>query len=391
MAFRKLYIFILVLLCSNVNAEFSGNIAIEGRYFSDDGLFFEQDENSSASISFQPEFRHQWNNGNNGFTFIPYARLDSLDDERTHADIRELFFLSVNNNWEWRLGLNKVFWGVLEFQHIVDIINQTDAVENLDTEDKLGQPMLHLGINKDSGLYEVFLLPYFRERTFPGADGRLRSGLVVDTDNPLYESSDEEQHFDFALRWSHYFGNNDIAISWFDGTAREPIFQLNQDQTLIVPFYQQIEQFGLEYQYTGEEWLWKLEAIHQTGLTENFWAAGAGFEYTFVGINQSNADLGVLMEYHYDERDADQSALQSDLFFGARLALNDIQSSELLAGIGVDLDDQSRSIRVEASRRMGDSIKINLETQYFSKIDSDNVLYDLRNDSHIQLEFVWYF
>ena len=43
---------------------------------------------------------------------------------------------------KFRVGVGKVFWGVTESQHLVDIINQTDLVENIDTEDKLGQPML---------------------------------------------------------------------------------------------------------------------------------------------------------------------------------------------------------------------------------------------------------
>ncbi len=263
--------------------------------------------------------------------------------------------------------------------------------KNIDGEDKLGQPMLHLGLNKDLGLFELFILPYFRERTFAGKDGRLRGGLVVDTDEAIYQSSDEENHIDYALRWSHYFGNFDIGISWFDGTGREPIFQFSQDQTRLIPFYQQIKQAGLDLQYTGDEWLWKLEAINRDGLNQNFWAAGGGFEYTFVGINDSDADLGVLMEYHYDERGADQAAFQNDLFFGTRLAMNDVQSTELLAGLGYDLKDQSRSFRIEASRRFGDSVKINLEAQYFSQIDNENLLFDLRQDSHLQLEVTWYF
>ena len=372
-------------------AEWSGNIGIESRYFFDDALFPAQHEELTGSISFQPEFRHQWDNANQGFTFIPFARIDADDDERSHVDVREFYYLYVNNDWEWRVGINKVFWGVLEFQHLVDIINQTDTVENIDGEDKLGQPMLHLSLNKDQGLFEFFLLPYFRERTFAGTDARLRPELVIDTDNPRYQSSKEQQHTDYALRWSHYFGNYDIGLSWFDGTSREPAFELDLSAMRIIPVYEQIEQAGLDFQYTGEEWLWKLEAIHTNRSKNSHWAAGSGFEYTFVGINDSDADLGILMEYHYDERESIQTNFQNDLFIGSRLALNDVQSSELLAGFGIDLDDKSRSFRLEASRRIGDSIKLNLEAQYFSNIDNENLLFDLRNDSHVQLELVWYF
>jgi hypothetical protein len=50
----------------------------------------------------------------------------------------------------------------------VDIINQTDLVENIDGEDKLGQPMVHFSYFGDWGVVDFFLLPYLRERTYPG-------------------------------------------------------------------------------------------------------------------------------------------------------------------------------------------------------------------------------
>ncbi len=73
---------------------------------------------------------------------------------------------------ETRVGVRRVFWGVTEFQHLVDIINQSDSVEDIDNEDKLGQPMINLSLVKDWGIVDFFVLPYFRERTFAGAEGR---------------------------------------------------------------------------------------------------------------------------------------------------------------------------------------------------------------------------
>lgn len=372
-------------------SEWSGNVAVESRYFFDEARFPGQEDDLTGSFSLQPEFRHQWNNGDTGVTFIPFGRLDSSDDERSHADIRELYFLQVKDDFEFLLGINRVFWGVLEFQHLVDIINQTDAVENIDGEDKLGQPMLHMSVNKDIGLFEAFLLPYFRERTFPGLNGRPRPQLVVDTDAVRYESPDEERHFDYAFRWSHYFGSYDVGLSWFDGTSRQPELQVSEDKMSLLPFYYQIQQAGLDLQYTGEQWIFKLESIHRQSSVDSIWAAGAGFEYTFIGINESDTDLGVLMEYHYDDRNSSQALFQNDLFVGARLVLNDVQSTEFLAGTGYDLYDQSRSFRVEASRRFADSIKLNLEAQFFNEIDNANLLSDFSNDSYVQLELVWYY
>ena len=93
------------------------------------------------------------------------------DGERTHFDVRELYWETFGETWDLRIGIARVFWGVVETQHLVDIINQTDTVENSDGEDKLGQPMINLSLVRDWGTVDLFVLPGFRERTFRGVSG----------------------------------------------------------------------------------------------------------------------------------------------------------------------------------------------------------------------------
>ncbi|HHL18253.1 MAG TPA: hypothetical protein ENJ33_00800 [Thiothrix sp.] len=371
--------------------DISGNISLEGRYFSQDALHTGQ-EDGGFSLSLQPEFRHRWDNDHKAFTFIPFYRWDDKDKERTHGDIRQLDLTVAKGDWEFQAGISKVFWGVAESQHLVDIINQNDSIENLDGEDKLGQPMLRASRIMDNGSLSLYILPYFRERTFAGVKGRLRTPLVVDTDQTTYESNNEEEHVDYALRWNQTFDAIDIGLSWVDGTSREPELRVNNTSTALNPHYAQIQQVGLDLQYTGEAWLWKLEAIRRESNTTGYNAAVGGFEYTLSGVAESAADLGLLAEYHVDSRDEQAtSPLQNDIFLGTRLALNDTQSSELLAGAMVDIDNQSKSLRLEASRRLGDNIKINLEAQIFMDIDSNDLLNALRHDDYLLVEFQRFF
>ncbi|MHC4656975.1 MAG: hypothetical protein ACYTDW_18365, partial [Planctomycetota bacterium] len=241
--------------------ELSGYIEGEGRTFFHDALFDGQ-ERDNFSFAFQPEYYHEWESGSS-FIFVPFLRLDSADSRRTHFDIRELNYLWLTDEWELRAGVGKVFWGTTEFVHLVDIINQTDLIENIDEEDKLGQPMVHLSVPRDWGVVDMFVLPYFRERTFPGGKGRLRSVMEVDTDHPRYDSSAEEYNVDFAIRYSNTIGDWDFGIYHFMGTGREPTL-LNENNKLI-PFYEQINQTGLDLQLVVGQWLWKLEALHRTG------------------------------------------------------------------------------------------------------------------------------
>jgi len=151
--------------------ELSGFVAVEQRLFFHDPLFPDQKHNN-GSFALQPEYYHEWETGSS-FILVPFARFDSQDSERTHFDIRELNYLWLTDNWEMRMGIGKVFWGVTEFVHLVDIINQTDLVESPDGEEKLGQPMVQLSIARDWGVLDLFVLPGFRERTFPGKKGAL--------------------------------------------------------------------------------------------------------------------------------------------------------------------------------------------------------------------------
>ena len=385
---------LFILFSSSIQAvEFSGNIGIENRYFLNSALYSGQADNYYG-LSLQAEARHRWDNGRKKITFISFYRWDSEDKQRTHGDIRELDIIAAKGDWEIQAGISRVFWGVTESQHLVDIINQTDSVESSDGEEKLGQPLLRLSYFLDNGSLDLYVLPYFRERTFAGQNGRLRSGLVVDTDNPRYEADNEERHIDYALRWNHNFDEIDLGLSWFQGTSRAPSFILNRqaDQTVLTPYYAQIRQIGLDLQYTGDAWLWKFEGIQRRSQKSNYTAAVGGFEYTFSGVADSDADLGLLAEYHHDSRGEQASTpFQKDLFLATRLTLNDVQSTAILAGVLFDLETQGRSLRLEASRRLGDSMTLSIEAQWFTHIDSTDSLYAFRADDFIELELKWFF
>ncbi|MFQ6115561.1 MAG: hypothetical protein ACE5NG_15990, partial [bacterium] len=269
----------MILLCalgcgfiSQVSGqELSGYVAPEVMAFSSKALYPGQ-ERINAALAIQPEFYYEWENGSS-FTCVPFVRFDSGDSRRSHFDLRELNYLWLHDIWELRFGVGKVFWGTTEFVHLVDIINQTDLVENIDGEDKLGQPMVHLSVPRNWGVIDLFLLPYFRERTFPGRGGRLRFPLLIDTDRARYESSADKHHVDFAVRYSQTIGAWDFGLYYFKGTGREPRFILDFDKNgepVLVPFYDQINQTGLDLQRVAGQWLLKLEALYRTGQTNSF-------------------------------------------------------------------------------------------------------------------------
>ena len=374
--------------------EVAGYAAGEVRLFPNDALYSGQNDQSSSFV-IQPEYYHEFESGSS-FAFTPFFRLDSGDQERTHLDIRELTYLWLKEDFELRVGVRKVFWGVTEFIHLIDIVNQTDLVESVDTEDKLGQPMVNFSVSRDWGMVDIFWMPFFRERTFVGTGGRLRGASVVDEARTQYESAAEEWHSDWALRYSHTFGDIDMGLSQFVGTNRDPTLLDGTDSNgddIKIPKYEQIKQTSLDVSYVVGEWLWKLESLYRTGQgNEDYFAWAGGFEYTSVGVFESSMDLGLVGEWLYDDREDDaDTAFENDIAGGLRLTVNDAASSEALLGWVQDVDTSARLLFLETSRRFGNNWLLNIEMRLSLDQPASDFLFDQRQDDLFQTELFYYF
>ena len=387
-----------------VDHEFSGSLSLEGRWYPRTAAHPGQRAHASGFVV-APKLYLEDVDGRS-LTLAPFFRYDAADPHRTHADLREAYLLLFgeigDDEWELRLGLDQAFWGVVESHHLVDIVNQTDLVEHPNEEAKLGQPMVHATWSGDWGAAEMFVLPYHRARTFPGRSGRLRLPLVVDNERVSYESAAEEWRLDFAARYSHGFGPLDIGTSVFDGTSREPVLMPSADRSgtpALVPHYEHIRQFGLDAQLTTGSWLLKLEAIHRAGARnriareQDYAAFVSGVEYTFYSVFGSTADLGLLGEWNYDGRGRNATnQFQNDLFLAARLAFNDVQSTEIVASILADTDYATRALTVELNRRLSDRWSLNLEAFALLGVDeADILLHETRRDSFIALSLKYNF
>jgi hypothetical protein len=370
--------------------QWSGDIGLGLRYFDQEPQYAGQEDGLEGSLVLNLEAA--WSGERSRARFRQFLRLDSADSRRSHFDLREAYWAYEGAGWEVLVGFNKVFWGVTESRHLVDIINQTDLVEDPDQEQKLGQPMVRALLECDWGQLEFYLMPWFRERTFPGEAGRLRPPLAVDTDAAVYESAAKEHHADFALRWSHYFGDVDVGVHAFQGTGREPRLLPAADGTRLVPFYFQTTQAGVDLQYTRDAWLWKLEALARDGLEDRYFAAVAGFEYTFFGLRGGASDLGLLLEYLHDGRGESEpvTVFDDDWFIGARWALNDTQDSSLLAGVVLDSNSSEWFFSLEAQRRLGENYFAEMTVRLFNG-DQTGPLQVYDRDDYLELSLARYF
>lgn len=381
--------------------DLSATVDFESRVFFYNPAFQGQkSETYYPSFMVQPEVRQAFNEGKDRLSFVPFARLDPLDRSRNHWDIREMNWLHVGEEWNMSAGVGRVFWGVTESRHLVDVVNQSDLVEDIDQEEKLGQPMVNLNVVKDFGTFSLYWLPRFRERQFQIYKNRLRFAVPIDDSQPHFDSPAGVWHQDFAARWSHSIGEWDLGIAHFRGTGREPTFDLSLADPAspnLIPRYSIINQTSIDLQWTHDAWLWKLEAITRGGQGKRFAAVTAGFEYTFFNVQDFGADVGLLAEYLYDGRDRNLTVapvipFYNGVFMGTRIEVNDTQNSQVMAGFVQDLDTSAKYVSLEASRRMGEAWKLEVKARFFMDAPQSNfVIYGFDRDDYFQFRVLRYF
>lgn len=353
---------------------------------------------ASGSVALRPRAvydlgeRHQ-------FVLSPFFRLDSSDPSRTHFDIGEAKYVGSYGPVELRVGFDRLFWGVVESFHLVDIINQDDQLEDLDQEDRLGQFMIRLAYAGDFGRITGFVLPTFRQRRFAGVGGRPGFGVTVNRDLASFEAASGDEHIDFAFRYDVSTGPLDLGIAYFDGTARDPTFIPVPDPgsptgLQLAPRYELIRQTSIDAQLTRGALLLKLEALYQfDNEFEDFFALATGFEYSFFDFFGSGADFGILSEFLYDSRGVNTpfSAFENDLFLGFRYTVNDTQDTNILGGVIVDLDSGGSFANLELSRRLGSDWSLTADARLFLGIEDIDPLAPFANDDFIQIRLTRFF
>lgn len=378
----------LVLLCL-LSAPLAGawqtesEVGLELLAFAREGA--QSQTREDASLRLQTRLFHDWNDERDRISVQPFLRLDAQDAERTHADLREALWTHAGAAVEWRAGVGRVFWGVTEGTHLVDVVNQTDLVEDPDGEDKLGQPMVAVSMACGAHVLDAYLLAGFRERRYPGADGRFRLPWVVDDGLTRWESGRGASRVDGALRWLWNDGPWWLAVSGFSGTSRDPVLQAvvdpvrlkmtpsgpafePDDEPVLRAVYPLMEQWGTEVQYTRGDWLWKLEGIERHVSGEVYRAVNAGVEYTQVGVAGSAVDLGWLLEILHDSRGDDATTpFASDVLVGWRIAGNDAAASQALFYAIVDHDTREALWSLEASTRLRDWLTLSLQLRSVSR------------------------
>ena len=387
-----LYILLLYLLLIQTASAFDyrayGYIQPENTFFLNGDGKHNQSKNN-LSVYTQGTFISYIQDGNAKITVNGIGRYDENDKERTYYDFQKLKYEYYYDDFIFKIGNELVFWGVNESFSIVDIINQSNLAEDISGTKKLGQPMASISYNKDYGTFDMYVMPYFRERPFSGKKGRPRLTFEVDKNSITYESSSKKNKIDFALRYSTVLDDFDIGISHFYGNNRTPKLSPNLATLKFDSHYSILSQTGLDIQATKGPWLYKLETISAKDGSERHLSTAGGIEYTYYGIRNTPSDLGVIVEYAFDDRN--NNPFNNEGIIGLRWSVNDIKSSSLLAGYLFDMRGNSNRFQVEFEQRVADDLKLFLDLSLNGSIDDADFTYQFKEDSSVTLKLAKYF
>ena len=136
----------------------------------------------------------------------------------------------------------------------------------------------------------------------------------------------------------------------------------------------------------------KFEGLYQASNREQYLASQLGFEYTVYGLGNSVTDVGLLLEYGWDERGINGNAIaQNDIYIGTRLALNDAAGSTLLVSASYDVEFHTKNILIEASRRLNDRWTMTIEGLIVEGGNSNDPVAAFNNDDRLQLSVQRFF
>ena len=371
----------------------TGFVTLDARAFVTKQGYAGQSRDDDVSLRAEPEVGWKSDDKEQSLKLRPFYRLDPIDSQRTHYDLRDARYGYTGEHFAVGAGFGTFSWGVLESYRPSDVMNQEDFVESYRGDAKLGQSFVDLAWLDEHWSFHLYSLPFFRPRTFPGVRGRLRFPVNVDVDHPSYETKLGIWQPSGAARLSYTRGGVDVNLGVLSGLSREPRFVAELSTGNVAPRYDLMQHASLDIQWAIGGFVLKAEGYGRL-LTSNLLPYGggdAGVDYTFSSVSEG-WDLSFAAEYLEDWRplNAPVTLFKHDAFLGSRLASDESGSFEVTAGALVDVFDGTTFGRLLASRRFGDSWRVALDANLF--LGPSGVLASsLRHDSYGGATLAYYF
>lgn len=364
-----------------------GEVALETRAFLDDDDALTVDQ--ALALFTRLELRHA--HGSLEERFRLFGRLDARDDRRTVLVAEEAYVQWKRGRHSARVGADIVNWTATEAFHPVDVLNARNLDSDLESLEKLGEPMVavRLGLWEGASV-EAFYLPVYQSPVFPSPRSRLgfappgvdlRDSVVrLDVDGL---PTDDDFGHQGALRLEQTIGAADVAVSVIHHLDRQqPAVAIDLVNRRPVVMFSRVTQAGLTYQHALGALLVKLESayrhFHRAPAGPTPWgsipdrdhaAAALGLEYGLA--HEGGSESTLLAEGQaVIARDAATARglgpFQRDVLAGYRFAFNDEASRALLLLAIFDLERAGEALATLAyEQRLGETWTVKASVRAF--------------------------
>ena len=332
---------------------------------------YDNQKNSFFHVEAQPELLVFGNNAE----WVLKPRVSTGTAGAGLVDFKEAHVTGRTGEIDVLVGNTILFWGKVESYNPVDVVNSLDFSRGLMRSEKRGAPMVRISLPAGSGQLDLLAIDFVKN-IYPGQSLRERVGPRF-AELPSFSGGASKDDIGQAARWSAYFGDVDVGLSWFRGTGNAPRLSPQSNGTLR-PDYSRINQLGLDIQYLQNNTAFKGEFIRRKGQydrlgnVKNYRAGVLGLEHSFYDIANSGSDLALFTEYAFDSRNSlSHSGFQNDLTIGARWLKNDINDTEALAFLTQDLDNKSQTLTIRVDRRVNDRVTFKTSVRLPSRFHRD--------------------
>ncbi len=428
------------------NISVKGEAGLIARHFTHDGALPEQVGAGTSAIA----LAKLTISGDLSFgRFVTEIRASK--DERTgvsHLDVTKAYVAGEIGKVRWLLGSDVVFWGVTESYNPVNIINQRGSFADVANDDRLGQPMLKLSFDTATlGTFSAMALLDFREQTYGEAPERFRLNATPDASRTIFES---DNRIDLALRNTNTIslanGSLDYGISLFSGRDRSPVylpgcslrketvsestcaavnaevqaayeglklsdgnnyirqvfdasntgtqnFLLAGDSVGAVPYYQDMQQIGLELAYATGDWQLKFEGAQRFTERDNYFSGVVGAEYSFGSLFGLDGSLSAAAEYIYDDRSVFQPVtfLDDDVFAALRYDFDNVADTQITLSGLYDVNTDGKLVNLKISTRLSGNARIEFSSTFIESDDLNDPLSSLDEDDFFEVNLTYFF
>ena len=289
-------------------------------------------------------------------------------DKKRYFDINELYFSREFSSSSLNFGKEIKYWGELEGYNIADIFNKKRYLADpFDKDKKIGSYSLNTIFYLDSSSIEAGGKFYEEDLNYPGkSDPYYPFSLNYNDD---LQTAHSRYTPSIYLKYGFMTGETESEnrfILWYGYDSKREMIPDNL--TLKQKAYIAAKLLYLSNIIYGD-YIFKFEgaaADVKSDIVSDYAQAALGVEKSIYDIK--GADLAFYLEYYRyryfknKQKNIDISeAYNDDMFFAMKLNLNDLDNSEIKAGILFDMKNSERVTKVEFSTRLKDGLVLNSE------------------------------